>query len=92
MNVCLLLKNKTISLKGSILGMTNNVIHSGFFLFLKIIAEYALRGTSQPIGIAEYELSKSIPENLKTNLPTIEKIERELTITDVESIDADKNT
>ena len=44
----------------------------------KVIAEYALRGMSQPIGIAEYELSKAIPENLKTELPTIEEIEKEL--------------
>ncbi len=53
----------------------------------KIIAEYALRGTSQPIGIAEYELSKAIPENLKTTLPTIEEIEKELLISDEESTD-----
>ena len=44
----------------------------------EIIAEYALRGMSQPIGIAEYELSKIVPENLKSNLPTIEEIEKEL--------------
>lgn len=43
-----------------------------------IVAEYALRGMSQPIGVAEYELSKAIPENLKANLPTIEEIEKEL--------------
>ena len=44
----------------------------------KIVAEYALRGTSQPIGVAEYEIIKSIPEYLKTELPTIEEIENEL--------------
>jgi predicted nuclease of restriction endonuclease-like (RecB) superfamily len=44
----------------------------------KIVAEYALRGLSQPIGIAEYELSKSVPKELKSNLPTIEQIEEEL--------------
>ncbi len=53
----------------------------------KIIAEYALRGTSQPIGIAEYELSKAIPENLKTTLPTIAEIEKELTISDEKNTD-----
>ncbi|MCK5685471.1 DUF1016 family protein [bacterium] len=47
----------------------------------KIIAEYALRGTTQPIGVAEYEILKSIPENLKTKLPTIEEIENELSET-----------
>lgn len=47
----------------------------------EIIAEYALRGMTQPIGIAEYELSKAIPKNLKSDLPTIEKIEKELSST-----------
>jgi len=44
----------------------------------KIEAEYALRGISQPIGVAEYELCKAIPGNLKTQLPTIQDIENEL--------------
>lgn len=43
-----------------------------------IIAEYALRGTTQPIGVAEYEIIKSIPPDLKSKLPTIEEIENEL--------------
>lgn len=47
----------------------------------KIVAEYALRGMSQPIGIAEYDLSKAIPENLKTELPTIEELENEFSET-----------
>jgi predicted nuclease of restriction endonuclease-like (RecB) superfamily len=47
----------------------------------KIVAEYALRGMTQPIGIAEYELSKAIPKELKSDLPTIEKIEEELAST-----------
>ncbi len=51
----------------------------------KIIAEYALRGMSQPIGIAEYELSKAIPDDLRTQLPTIEQIENELDKNDVMS-------
>jgi len=41
----------------------------------KIEAEYALRGMSQPIGIAEFKLSKAIPKNIKSELPTIEEIE-----------------
>lgn len=47
----------------------------------EVIAEYALRGTTQPIGVAEYEIVKSIPLNLKPNLPTVEKIEKELAAT-----------
>jgi len=44
----------------------------------KIVAEYALRGTTQPIGIAEYELTSAIPDDIKAQLPTIETIEEEL--------------
>ena len=47
----------------------------------EVIAEYALRGTTQPIGVAEYEIVKSIPADLKPVLPTVEEIEQELTST-----------
>lgn len=43
-----------------------------------VVAQYALEGASQPIGISEYELSKLIPEDYKSSLPTIEEIEAEL--------------
>jgi len=42
----------------------------------RIVAEYALRGMTQPIGIAEYQLE--LPEDLSRYLPTIEQIEKEL--------------
>jgi predicted nuclease of restriction endonuclease-like (RecB) superfamily len=44
----------------------------------KIVAEYALRDNNKPMGIAEYQLVASLPEELKTNLPSIEQIEQEL--------------
>lgn len=44
----------------------------------KIIAEYALRDNTKPIGIAEYQLAKALPEDLEDQLPSIEQIEREL--------------
>lgn len=44
----------------------------------KIIAEYALQNMKAPIGISQYELSKALPKELKTNLPSIEQIEAEL--------------
>lgn len=43
-----------------------------------IVAEYALRDMTKPIGLAEYRLTESLPENIKTSLPTIEEIEAEL--------------
>ncbi|MEK6948234.1 MAG: PDDEXK nuclease domain-containing protein [Nanoarchaeota archaeon] len=44
----------------------------------KVIAEYALKNIARPIGISEYELTKSITGKLKSSLPTIEDIEKEL--------------
>lgn len=44
----------------------------------QITAEYALRDISKPIGISEYQLIQSIPEQLKTTLPTTEDIEKEI--------------
>lgn len=42
------------------------------------VAQYALEGIDQPIGISSYELTKLIPENFKSSLPSIEEIENEL--------------
>lgn len=44
----------------------------------KVVAEYALGDKSQPMGIAEYKLVESLPQELQTSLPSIEQIEREL--------------
>jgi predicted nuclease of restriction endonuclease-like (RecB) superfamily len=44
----------------------------------KIIAEYALRDTSKPIGIAEYRINERLPEDIKGELPSIEEIEEKL--------------
>ena len=43
-----------------------------------LVAEYALRDMTKPIGLAEYRLQDALPENFKTALPTIEEIEAEL--------------
>lgn len=49
----------------------------------KIIAEYALRNISKPIGISSYELTRALPDKLRSSLPSIEDIENELSnITD----------
>lgn len=44
----------------------------------KVVAQYALSGYEQPIGVSDYQLSKAIPENLKSALPTVEEVEEEL--------------
>lgn len=40
----------------------------------RVIAEYALRDTSKPIGISEYQLVHALPARLETSLPSIEQI------------------
>jgi predicted nuclease of restriction endonuclease-like (RecB) superfamily len=44
----------------------------------KLIAEYALRDNSKPIGIAEYQLAQALPHDLEDKLPSIETIEQAL--------------
>ena len=44
----------------------------------KVVAQYALSGYNQPIGVSDYQLSKAIPDNLKSALPTVEEVEEEL--------------
>lgn len=46
----------------------------------RIIAEYALRDMSKPIGVSEWQtkLVQSLPKHLEGKLPTIEEIEAEL--------------
>ncbi len=44
----------------------------------KLVAEYALSDIHKPMGVSEYQLTHSLPSNLKSNLPSIEEIETEL--------------
>ena len=44
----------------------------------QLVAEYALSGMAKPMGVAEYELVRALPEPLDTNLPTVEQLEEEL--------------
>jgi predicted nuclease of restriction endonuclease-like (RecB) superfamily len=44
----------------------------------RLVAEYALSGIAKPIGVAEYQLVRALPEPLDISLPSIETIEAEL--------------
>ena len=44
----------------------------------KIEAEYSLRDIQKPIGISEYVLTQALPENFRSQLPSIEQIENQL--------------
>jgi predicted nuclease of restriction endonuclease-like (RecB) superfamily len=45
-----------------------------------VLVEYALRGTTHPISVAEWEteLTRALPEDLRGSLPTIEEIETQM--------------
>lgn len=55
----------------------------------KVVAEYALRQNTQPLGVAEYKLIESLPPELATDLPSIEQIEQELMGNDAGTANAD---
>jgi len=44
----------------------------------KTVVEYALSDIQKPLGVTEYQLTQSLPDNLKSSLPSIEEIEKEL--------------
>ena len=41
----------------------------------KLVAQYALQGMSQPIGVSKFELTKELPSSFKDKLPTINQME-----------------
>ncbi|MBA8769952.1 DUF1016 domain-containing protein [Wolbachia pipientis] len=43
-----------------------------------VLAKYTLKDISKPIGLAEYQITESLPKNIRTALPTIEELEAEL--------------
>lgn len=53
----------------------------------KLEVEYALRTVSKPIGVAEYTLSKKLPDNLHGKLPTAKEFQQILLETQEEKID-----
>ncbi len=44
----------------------------------RLVAEYSLSGLDKPMGVAEYQLVRALPEPLDTCLPTIEELEANL--------------
>lgn len=44
----------------------------------KTVVEYSLKGIGTPMGVSEYELTKYLPKQLKSEMPTIKELEQEL--------------
>ena len=45
----------------------------------RVTVQYALESSSLPIGVSDYVLERFIPDDFKSQLPTIEEVESELT-------------
>jgi len=44
----------------------------------RLLAEYSFAGISKPIGIATYQLTRALPKEIRSALPTVEELETEL--------------
>lgn len=44
----------------------------------RLVAEYALRDIDKPLGVSTYDLTRDLPDDLVSVLPTVEEIEAEL--------------
>lgn len=43
-----------------------------------LVAEYALKDMSKPIGVSEYKVTNSLPEDLSKQLPSVEDIQKRI--------------
>ena len=43
-----------------------------------LVAEYALKDMSKPIGVSEYKITSSLPEDLEKQLPSVEDIQKRI--------------
>lgn len=44
----------------------------------RLLAEYSFAGIDKPIGISTYQLTRALPKEFKSSLPSVEEIEAEL--------------
>ena len=45
-----------------------------------LVVEYSLKDMSKPIGVSEYKLTGNLPEEMISQLPSIEDIEKHLNL------------
>ncbi|MDP2807829.1 MAG: PDDEXK nuclease domain-containing protein [bacterium] len=44
----------------------------------RLVAEYALKGVNKAIGVSQYQLTRALPKELRSSLPSVEDLEAEL--------------
>ncbi len=57
----------------------------------KTIAELALQGMTQPIGVSTHKIGAELPDQLTSLLPTVEQLERELQTIELNQPHSEKN-
>jgi predicted nuclease of restriction endonuclease-like (RecB) superfamily len=58
----------------------------------RVVVEYALRDTQKPIGVAQWQLTRALPEDFTGSLPTVEMLEAELAASNGVGDDDDGDT
>lgn len=43
-----------------------------------VVAEYSLKDISKPIGVSEYKVTSSLPDDLEKQLPSVEDIQKRI--------------
>ena len=43
-----------------------------------MVAEYSLKDISKPIGVSEYKITSSLPDDLEKQLPSVEDIQKRI--------------
>ena len=46
-----------------------------------LVAEYALKDMSKPMGVSEYRVTSNLPEDLSKQLPSVEDIQKRISNT-----------
>jgi len=44
----------------------------------RIVAEYALKGVCKAIGVSQFQITRALPKEFRSSLPTVEQMESEL--------------
>ena len=43
-----------------------------------LVAEYSLKDMSKPIGVSEYKITSTLPEELEQQLPSVEDLQKRI--------------
>ena len=43
-----------------------------------LVAEYSLKDMSKPIGVSEYKVTSTLPEELERELPSVEDLQKRI--------------